>query len=165
MIARAFWVAFFIGALTAPIGAYAATAYTSWALIVQAVDNTCGYTRNHVDNSAKAAFQSTRNVRPSSANGACAGADEALASVPAGHLGVKVSLMNDTTSYVCGSAGPVYTSNSSATINIAVQKITSPNCPGAAGHAYFALGTGYKWRPADSAYHAQSRWSPNLNFN
>lgn len=49
MKTRTSCVAFTVGLLLSPIAAQAGTAFSSWGIIVQAEDFTCGYVRTHVD--------------------------------------------------------------------------------------------------------------------
>ena len=153
-----------IGVVATPFTAHAIDSSSNWGFIVQAQSMTCGYTRATVDNTAKNASETTKNVDPDG-SGNCAGPDNTFHNIAAGQIGADVYLVNATRNVLCGSAGPVYSTVAAARITVTANKISSSSCPGGAGEAYHATGAGYKWKASDSTYYTTSRTSPNLNFN
>jgi hypothetical protein len=152
------------GASISVSAAIGAESSSSWGFIVQATGESCGYGQARVNNTSKVAIGQTKNVLPN-LNGACGGAGNGLDPIAAGFLGVEALLVNDTHGYDCGYAGVNYTNSTSASITVTVNKITSPNCPGASGQAYYSFSGNYKWKASESTYYATSRTSPDLNFN
>jgi hypothetical protein len=163
MLATIFIAALLVGAMIP--SAIADTRYTSWTFVHKS-ESSCGFYRNHIDNTNYQAGSTTKNVERNLDNSCSNAQGNNESSIEPYALVTDVTLRDDANGYVCGSTGNVYNVSNSGEIQVTQNYISFDGCHKHAGDLFHSFGDGAKWDPDAGAYFSSgSIASGALPFN